>query len=183
MDSLEIRYGISGKSGQCPWILWTKLREPTHTGHCPWTQWKIWTLSNDTLDKVQADWTMYRKVPKFSDARKLCCNLPKIQGKRPNLVYFSCRSSLIWVCTVCPDLSVRKLRVITVYTESMDSLDIVHDKVNSCIPKLQPDNVDGPFPGIPWTFYRQEDCKSCTCISFFFSNDYVFRSRDLIIHL
>ena len=26
----------------------------------------------------------YRKVPKFSDARKLCCNLPKIQTKRPN---------------------------------------------------------------------------------------------------
>ena len=26
------------------------------------------------------------------------------------------RSSLIWVCTVCPDLSVRKLRVITVMT-------------------------------------------------------------------
>ena len=30
----------------------------------------------------------YRKVPKFSDARKLCCNLPKIQGKRPNLCVF-----------------------------------------------------------------------------------------------
>ena len=27
----------------------------------------------------------YLKVPKFSDARKLCCNLPKIQEKRPNL--------------------------------------------------------------------------------------------------
>ena len=27
----------------------------------------------------------YRKVPKFSDARKLCCNLPKIQRERPNL--------------------------------------------------------------------------------------------------
>ena len=27
----------------------------------------------------------YRKVPKFSDARKLCCNLPKIQTKSPNL--------------------------------------------------------------------------------------------------
>ena len=26
----------------------------------------------------------YCKVPKFSDARKLCCNLPKIQTKRPN---------------------------------------------------------------------------------------------------
>ena len=26
----------------------------------------------------------YRTVPKFSDARKLCCKLPKIQTKRPN---------------------------------------------------------------------------------------------------
>ena len=30
----------------------------------------------------------YRKVPKFSDNRKLCCNLPKIQTKRPNLRVF-----------------------------------------------------------------------------------------------
>ena len=30
----------------------------------------------------------YRKVPKFSDARKLCCNLPKIQTKRPKLRVF-----------------------------------------------------------------------------------------------
>ena len=30
----------------------------------------------------------YRKIPKFSDARKLCCNLPKIQTKRPNLRVF-----------------------------------------------------------------------------------------------
>ena len=30
----------------------------------------------------------YRKVPKFSDPRKLCCNLPKIQTKRPNLRVF-----------------------------------------------------------------------------------------------
>ena len=30
----------------------------------------------------------YRKVPKFSDAGKLCCNLPKIQEKRPNLMVF-----------------------------------------------------------------------------------------------
>ena len=26
----------------------------------------------------------YRKVPKFSDTRKLCCELPKMQTKRPN---------------------------------------------------------------------------------------------------
>ena len=31
----------------------------------------------------------YLKVPKFSDARNLCCNLPKIQTKRPNLMVFS----------------------------------------------------------------------------------------------
>ena len=30
----------------------------------------------------------YRKVPKFSDARKLCCNLPKIQTNRPKLREF-----------------------------------------------------------------------------------------------
>ena len=30
----------------------------------------------------------YRKVPKFSDARKLCCNLPKIQEKSPNIWVF-----------------------------------------------------------------------------------------------
>ena len=27
----------------------------------------------------------YRKVTKFWDAKNLCCNLPKIQTKRPNL--------------------------------------------------------------------------------------------------
>ena len=30
----------------------------------------------------------HRKVPKFSDARKLCCNQPKIQTKRPNCTVF-----------------------------------------------------------------------------------------------
>ena len=32
---------------------------------------------------------MYRKVPKFSDTRKLWCNLPKIRTKSPNLRVFS----------------------------------------------------------------------------------------------
>ena len=31
---------------------------------------------------------IYHKIPKFADARKLCCNLPKIQTKRPNLKVF-----------------------------------------------------------------------------------------------
>ena len=30
----------------------------------------------------------YRKVPKLSDTRKLCCNLPKIQEKKPNFWVF-----------------------------------------------------------------------------------------------
>ena len=30
----------------------------------------------------------YCKVPKFLDSRKVCCNLPKIQTKRPNLRVF-----------------------------------------------------------------------------------------------
>ena len=35
-----------------------------------------WMLSN------------YRKVPKFLDARKLCCNLTKTRTKRPNFSVF-----------------------------------------------------------------------------------------------
>ena len=31
---------------------------------------------------------IYRKIPKFSDTRKLCCNLPRIQEKRPDLWVF-----------------------------------------------------------------------------------------------
>ena len=31
---------------------------------------------------------VYPKVPKFSDSRKLGCNLPKIQTKRPKLRVF-----------------------------------------------------------------------------------------------
>ena len=41
MDNLGNVHGLSGKSGQCPWILWTKSREPTQTGQCPWAQWTV----------------------------------------------------------------------------------------------------------------------------------------------
>ena len=40
-------------------------------------------LTNQTILKHE-----YRKVPKFSDARKLCCSLPKIQTNRTNLRVF-----------------------------------------------------------------------------------------------
>ena len=32
--------------------------------------------------------TMYREIPKFSEARKHCCNVPKIQTKTLNLREF-----------------------------------------------------------------------------------------------
>ena len=36
----------------------------------------------------------YRKVPKFWDARNICCNLPKIQTKRPNHRVFLLKDAL-----------------------------------------------------------------------------------------
>ena len=67
---------------------------------------------------------VYLKTPKISDARKLSCNTHNIQIKGPNLMVFLQKDSngiansedpdLIWVCTVCPDLFVQKLRIITV---------------------------------------------------------------------
>ena len=68
------------------------------------------------------------KFPKYSDTQTICCNYPKSwtrwrflksnDSKRCRGICKQCRpwsdcsSSLIWVCTVCPDLSVRKLGVI-----------------------------------------------------------------------
>ena len=74
---------------------------------------------------------MYRKFPKYSDTQKICCNHSKIwtmwlyhksneckrcrrngKQRRPRSDCSS-RSSLIWVYTVCPGISVRKLGIIT----------------------------------------------------------------------
>ena len=76
----------------------------------------------------QANLFNYRKVPEFAMQETFA--VIYLKGKRPNLCVFLRKeangiansedpdqtapvSSLIWVCTVCPDLSVRKLRVIT----------------------------------------------------------------------
>ena len=71
----------------------------------------------------------YCKTPKYSDTRKIYSNNPKIwliwifyREMHPNdadgmanSVDPEQRSSLIWVYTVCSDLSVRKFRNITVH--------------------------------------------------------------------
>ena len=45
------------------------------------------TVRRKAVEEQHADKVLFKycKVLKFSDARKLCCNLPKIQTKRPNL--------------------------------------------------------------------------------------------------
>ena len=72
----------------------------------------------------------YRKFPKYSDTKNICCNHSKIwtmwlnhRVMGPNDAdgmansvdpdQTAPRSSLIRVCTVCPGISVRKLRIIT----------------------------------------------------------------------
>ena len=71
--------------------------------------------------------TKYRKFPKYSDTQNHCCNHSKIltmwlyhRVMSPNdadgianSVEPDQWSSLIWVRTVCPGISVRKLRIIT----------------------------------------------------------------------
>ena len=52
MHSLDNVHGLSGKSGQCPWISWTKAREPTQTGQCPWT------MSTEFMKLSLSPWTM-----------------------------------------------------------------------------------------------------------------------------
>ena len=66
VESLDIVHGYSGLSPGSPLRLdnvhgltFVSL-ENVHglPGHYPWAQWKVWTLSTDTLDNVQADLTM-----------------------------------------------------------------------------------------------------------------------------
>ena len=71
---------------------------------------------------------LYRKIPNYSDTQKICCNHSKIwtmwlynRVRSPNDADGMANSEdpdqtapLIWVCTVCSDLSVRKLRIITI---------------------------------------------------------------------
>ena len=51
------------------------------------TEATLVVLCITTLISAAVD-TNYRKVRKFLDARKLCCNLRKIHTKRPNLRVF-----------------------------------------------------------------------------------------------
>ena len=58
----------------------------------------LWTFLNQPLQVC-----IYRKVPKFLDARKLCWNLPKIETKMPNLRIFLPKSAIGIANSVDPD--------------------------------------------------------------------------------
>ena len=79
-------------------------------------------------------WQKYCKFPKYSDTQKICCNHSNIwtmwlyhRVMSPNDADGMANSvdpdqtALIWVCTVCPGLSVQKLWLITVCAFSTDS--------------------------------------------------------------
>ena len=71
----------------------------------------------------------YRKFPKYSDTQIICCNHSKIwtmwlyhrvmspndENGMANSVDPDQTAPQIWVYTVCPGISVRKLRIITVF--------------------------------------------------------------------
>ena len=95
---------------------------------------------------------IYRKFPKYSDTPKICCNHSQIwtmwlyhRVVSPNdadrMAIKQCRpwprSSLIWVCIVCPDLSVRKLRIIMVLKVSPYIWAPSSEFVSSSIPSWQ----------------------------------------------
>ena len=56
----------------------------------------------------------YRKNPKHSDTWKLGCNHPNVMHQKD--ADGIANSSLIWVCIVCPDLPLQKLRIIMLRT-------------------------------------------------------------------
>ena len=49
--------------------------------------------------------TAYSKISKFSDTRKLSCNLPKIQTKRQNLLMFKLKDANGIANSEDPDLT------------------------------------------------------------------------------
>ena len=81
------------------------IRKPAFTIYVYQRQFKLQTsmyisnFDNHWLDSI----TIYCKVPKFSDARKLCHNLPKIETKRPNRKVFRVKDANVIADSEEPD--------------------------------------------------------------------------------
>ena len=75
-------------------------------------------------------WSTYCKFLKYSDTQNICCNHSKFElcssTLSPNDADRMANSvdpdQTLWVCTICPGISVRKLRIITVLWFSYHSV-------------------------------------------------------------
>ena len=114
----------SGQTGRMPRLIWVFVGRTCHFVRfvtrrliCNPIILRYWLLTTEVK---------YRKCPKYSDTQNICCNHSKIWTVRlyhrvmsPNDADGISNSvdpdqtSLIWVCTVCPGISFRKLRIIT----------------------------------------------------------------------
>ena len=115
-----------------------------------------------------------RKFPNYSDTQKICCNHSKIwtmwlyyRVMSPNDAdgmansvdpdQSAPRSSLIWVCTVCPGISVRKLGNNTIFTGKTKQKNIVRYPTIYA-PGLMPSI---PCKGNRWQTVTKSDTAEC----------------------
>ena len=68
-----------------------------------WLETTQATKNKSAFQTMQMHKGSYCKVPKFSDARKLCYNLPKIQTKKPNFRIFCQKDANAIANSVDPD--------------------------------------------------------------------------------
>ena len=116
VESLDKVHGYSGQSSVSALRLDNVHELP---GQCPWTQWKVWTMSMDTLDKVQgthSDWTMSMDSWTLSTV-----SLENVHGLPGHCPWTQWK---VW--TLSTDTLDNVQADWTMSAESMGSLDIVH---------------------------------------------------------
>ena len=129
---LVVRWFFSWISQFCPTfrLAWLKMSDIILTGRKTQIKKKRDDQHSTVILKTPDNtWFItYRKFPKYSDTQKIWCNHSKIltmwlchrvmspndADGMANSVDPDQTAPLIWVCTVCPGISVRKLRKIMV---------------------------------------------------------------------
>ena len=99
---------------------------------CAWNSAPSGSSSSPPTSEYSTNKKKYTKFPKYSDTPKICRNHSKIltmwlyhkvmspndaDGMANSVDPDQTARSLIWVCTVCPGISVRKLRIIRVMSK------------------------------------------------------------------
>ena len=85
---------MATRPGLEPGTPWSVVRDANQCASPPHCGLYLQNISDDFYKSLRYEYEIgdpdlgYRKVPKFPDARKLFCNLPKTQTNRPNLRVF-----------------------------------------------------------------------------------------------